>query len=155
MLKSDELHSLNASFIQAERSSADGLNSASAVLGNTRQAKPRAAITLLRVVFMTSSFVSRCRYGMHTVMAYSRENDHDGDHKKPLCQVPISCSKSKQRKHRDRLRGFVRTAGGIRRFCDYHHILPIALVLARCKLPFGWSGSRLSSVYAGSPSAFE
>jgi len=31
-------------------------------------------------------------------MAHSREHGHDGDHKTPLCQVAVSCSKSKERK---------------------------------------------------------
>jgi hypothetical protein len=72
MLGRDALHSLNASLMQAERSSADGLNSASAVLGNARRAKPRAAITLLRVVFMTSSFVSTGRLAPCTTLWRTR-----------------------------------------------------------------------------------
>jgi hypothetical protein len=51
MLNSDVLHSFIALPMQAERSSADGLNSASAVLGSARTARPAAAITLLRSVF--------------------------------------------------------------------------------------------------------
>jgi hypothetical protein len=53
-LKRDAVQSLNMSPMQAERSSADGLNSsANAVLGNAKTAKPRAASIPFRIVFMT------------------------------------------------------------------------------------------------------
>ena len=58
MLKSDALHSFIASPMQAERSSADGLNPASAVLGSARTARPTAAITLLRSVIIDFSLSS-------------------------------------------------------------------------------------------------
>jgi len=69
MLERDALHSLNASLMQAERSSAKGLNSASAVLGNARTAKPRAAITVLRIVSCATVWRTR---GRTTMMAITK-----------------------------------------------------------------------------------
>jgi len=54
----DAVQSLNTSPMQAERSSADGLNSSAiAALGNAKTAKPRAASIPFRVVRMTFPFV--------------------------------------------------------------------------------------------------
>jgi hypothetical protein len=58
MLNSDALQSFIASPMQAERSSADGLNSASAVLGSAKTARLTATITLLRSGFIDFSFSS-------------------------------------------------------------------------------------------------
>jgi hypothetical protein len=52
MLNSDALHSFIASPMQAERSSAEGLNSERAVLGSATIVRPTTAITL-QSVFMT------------------------------------------------------------------------------------------------------
>jgi hypothetical protein len=52
MLKSEVLHSLNASAMQAERSAADGLDSASAVHGAAKSTKQIAPTIPLRMVFM-------------------------------------------------------------------------------------------------------
>jgi hypothetical protein len=52
MLESEVLHSLNTSAMQAYCSAADGLNSASAVLGAAKSTKQIAPTIPLRMVFM-------------------------------------------------------------------------------------------------------
>jgi hypothetical protein len=52
MLESEVLHSLNTSAMQADCSAADGLNSASAVLGAAKSTKQIAPTIPLRMVFM-------------------------------------------------------------------------------------------------------
>ena len=52
MFKSEALHSLNTSAMQADFSAADGLNSASAVLGAAKSAKQIAPTIPLQMVFM-------------------------------------------------------------------------------------------------------
>jgi len=81
MLERDALHSLNASLMQAERSSAEGLKRCA------RQCQ--------------DSETERCNHCianrvLRNGMAHSRENNDDGDHKKPLSLESISFSKSKE-----------------------------------------------------------
>lgn len=52
MLRSEVLHSLNTSAMQADFSAADGLNSASAVLGAAKSTKQIAPTIPLRMVLM-------------------------------------------------------------------------------------------------------
>jgi len=96
MLERDALHSLNASLMQAERSSAEG-NSASAVTAMPGQRNRELQSLLLRIVFMTSYlWFEGAATALRNGMTHSRENNDDGDHKKPLCLVSISFSKSKE-----------------------------------------------------------
>ena len=55
MLNSEVLHSLKTSVMQAVRNAADGLNSASAVLGAAKSAKQIARTMPLRMVVMAYS----------------------------------------------------------------------------------------------------
>src|SRR5215475_16180772 len=84
MLNSDSLHSLIASPMQAERSSADGLNPASAVLGSARTTRPAAAITLLRSVIIDFSLISIATMTRGPRYGASAGERHDCDHKKSL-----------------------------------------------------------------------
>jgi len=56
MLRSEALHSLKTSAMQADRSAADGLNSASAVLGAAKSMKQIAPTSPLWMVFMAIPF---------------------------------------------------------------------------------------------------
>jgi hypothetical protein len=83
-LKRDEVQSLNMSPMQAERSSADGLNSSAiAALGNAN--KTRAASTPPRIVFMTSPLFQGASNAIDDVVAYSATRCCDGDHKNAPC----------------------------------------------------------------------
>jgi hypothetical protein len=84
MLNSDALHGLIASPMQAERSSADGLNPASAVLGSARTARPAAAITLLRSVFFRLLLKFDSADDASTAVWRISGSGHDCDHKKSL-----------------------------------------------------------------------
>ncbi len=66
------LHSLIASPVQAERSSADGLNSANPAVGHATRTSPTAAITRLRM-FMIFPFVSMAPLSPSATLWRARE----------------------------------------------------------------------------------